>query len=171
MISCCFRALTQYIRNMMKTVYIETTIPSSYFDNRPEPEMVARQHWTRQWWDHMHERYEPYTSVGVLDELNRGNHPNKESKLSLLKDVPLLEITREVIEIADVYIKRFVMPSDPTGDALHLALTTFYKIDFLLTWNCEHLANVNKMPHIRRTNAMLGLWTPEIVTPLSLLEE
>jgi hypothetical protein len=61
------------------------------------------------------------------------------------------------------------MPADPTGDALHLALASHHKCDFLLTWNCLHLANANKFGHIRRINTMLGLFTPTIVTPLELL--
>jgi len=61
------------------------------------------------------------------------------------------------------------MPKDPVGDAMHLALATYYKCDFLLTWNCNHLANANKFGHIERVNAMLGLSTPRLVTPLELL--
>ena len=61
------------------------------------------------------------------------------------------------------------MPADPAGDALHLALASFYKCDFLVTWNCLHLANANKFGHIRRVNTILGLIVPNLVTPLELL--
>jgi hypothetical protein len=60
------------------------------------------------------------------------------------------------------------MPKVAEGDALHLAYASFYKIDFLLTWNCKHLANANKYQHIRIINTRLQLHTPEIVTPLAL---
>ena len=60
------------------------------------------------------------------------------------------------------------MPSKDTRDALHLAFSSVYKIDILLTWNCAHLANVNKKDHIRNINMSLGLFVPEIVTPLEL---
>ena len=63
------------------------------------------------------------------------------------------------------------MPNDPVGDALHLALASYYKCDFLLTWNCRHLANANKFDHIRRINTLLGLFVPSLVTPLELLGE
>ena len=59
------------------------------------------------------------------------------------------------------------MPADPGGDALHLALASYHKCDFLVTWNCQHLANANKFGHIRRVNAMLGLFVPALVTPLA----
>jgi predicted nucleic acid-binding protein len=154
---------------MNQTVYIETTIPSSYCDERPEPEMVARRRWTRLWWDKRRGKYSLFSSVAVKDELRKSSHTSKNAKLALIEGLPLLELTSDVLEIAGVYIERYVMPSDPAGDALHLALATHYKIDVLLTWNCEHLANENKMTHIRRTNALMGLWTPAIVTPLNLL--
>jgi hypothetical protein len=63
------------------------------------------------------------------------------------------------------------MPRVLKGNALHLAYASFYKIDFLLTWNCNHLANANKRKHIRVINARLNLPTPEIVTPLELFSE
>ncbi|MDI6735275.1 MAG: type II toxin-antitoxin system VapC family toxin [bacterium] len=153
----------------MHSIYIETTIPSSYYDNRPEPEMVARQHWTRQWWDGLRSNYRLCASVAVLDELWKKPHPNQAEKILLLDGILLLEVTREVIEVAEVYIRNYVMPADPVGDALHLAIADYHKIDILLTWNCNNLANENKMEHIRRTNAMMGLFTPAIVTPLNLL--
>ncbi|WP_196519639.1 hypothetical protein [Nostoc sp. WHI] len=61
------------------------------------------------------------------------------------------------------------MPKDPLGDALHLALASYHKCDFLLTWNCRHLANANKFGHIRRLNVMLGLFVPTLVTLLELI--
>ena len=154
---------------MKRSVYIETTIPSSYYDERLEPEMVARQHWTRHWWDELRGNYSLCTSAAVLDELKKKWHPNQEKKIALLDNIPLLEITKEVIEIAEVYITNYVMPSDPVGDALHLAVAVYHKVDILLTWNCNNLANENKMQHIRRTNALMGLFTLSIVTPLNLL--
>jgi hypothetical protein len=60
-------------------------------------------------------------------------------------------------------------PADPGGDALHLALASYHRCDFLVTWNCRHLANANKFGHIRRVNVLLGLFVPALVTPLELL--
>lgn len=74
----------------------------------------------------------------------------------------------EVEKAAEVYVKRLLMPNDVEGDAIHLAYASYYKIDFLLTWNCKHLANASKRQHIRAVNALLGLYVPEITTPLEL---
>jgi hypothetical protein len=154
---------------MRQRVYIETTIPSFYYEVRTEPEMIARRNWTRTWWDSQRHAYELVTSAAVLDELEAGAFPNQDQALALLAEVPLVPVEPEIAEIVEAYIQRLVMPQDPTGDALHLALASFYKCDFLLTWNVRHLANANKFVHIRRVNTLLGLFTPTLTTPLELL--
>jgi hypothetical protein len=131
--------------------------------------MIARRNWTRTWWDSRRHGYHLVTSVAVVDELQAGTFPNKDEALTLITDVPLIPVEPAIIEIVETYIQRMVMPRDPTGDALHLALASYHKCDFLLTWNVRHLANANKFAHIRRVNTLLGLFTPTLVTPLELL--
>ena len=156
---------------MRPVVYIETTIPSFYFEPRTEPEMVARREWTRDWWDNHGSNYELLTSEAVVDELERGDFAGREDALALIKDLPLLEIEQAIADTVTAYISHHVMPAEPAGDALHLALASNHKCDFLLTWNCRHLANANKFSHIRRVNGILGLFVPALVTPLELLGE
>ncbi len=151
-------------------VYIETTIPSFYHETRSDTATQARRDWTRQWWDEERQNYELVTSAAVLDEIQNGDYPKKENALALLSEVPLVSIEPEIADIVAVYIEHKVMPGNPLGDALHLALASFHKCEFLLTWNCKHLANANKFGHIRRINALLGLYAPSLVTPLELLE-
>ena len=150
-------------------VYVETSIPSFYQEGRAAPDIVARREWTRLWWDDAPERYELVTSPAVLDELTGGIPERSVQRLALLRDLPLLSIEPAIIEIVQAYIRHKVMPVDPGGDALHLALASYHKCDFLVTWNCRHLANANKFDHIRRVNALLGLFVPALVTPLELL--
>jgi len=156
---------------MSKTVYIETSVPSFFHEARSEPEMVARRAWTRQWWAVAAERYDLVTSPAVVDELERGDYASREHCLKLVEQLELLEITPAVLDVVDTYISRHVMPADPAGDALHLALASVHRCDFLVTWNCRHLANANKFGHIRRVNTLLGLYVPSLVTPLELLED
>ena len=129
----------------------------------------ARRGWTRQWWQTAVARYELATSDAVVDELQNGDYPSREQALALIQGITLLEISPEVAEIVDAYFQHRLMPTDPAGDALHLALASFHKCDFLLTWNCRHLANANKFGQIRRINGLLGLFVPVLVTPLELL--
>jgi predicted nucleic acid-binding protein len=156
---------------MKPTVYIETTIPSFYHSMRSTPEMIAVGQWTRDWWDGESFRYQLVTSRAVLKELEQGEHRNKSEKLAMLRNIPLLAINTPVAEIVEIYIQRKIMPANATGDALHLALASFYNCDYLLTWNCKHIANANKINHIRRVNQLLHLKTPELVTPLELTSE
>jgi predicted nucleic acid-binding protein len=124
--------------SIRQRVYIETTIPSFCYEVRTEPEMIARRNWTRAWWDNRRHAYRPVTSAAVIDELQAGAFPNKEQALALLDDIPLVPVEPAIIEIVETYIQRMVMPRDPTGDALHLALASYHKCDFLLTWNVQH---------------------------------
>ena len=117
------------------------------------------------------ERYTLVTSNPVLDELGRGDYPSKEAALSLARELRLLELSPPVAEIVEAYIRHRLMPEDPAGDALHLALASYHKCEFLVTWNCRHLANANKYGHIRRVNTLLGLYVPVLATPLELLGE
>ena len=154
---------------MRQRVYVETSIPSFYHTLRTDPESVARMHWTRLWWSTHADSSELLSSAAVIAELERGTSEKVQDRLALLSDVELLEISNEVREIVRIYIRRLVMPNDPTGDALHLALASFYHVDVLLTWNCQHLANPNKMQHIRLVNYELGLPMPVLTTPLNYL--
>ncbi len=113
--------------------------------------------------------YALVTSAAVLDELRKGGAHHKQAALDLALAIPLVPIRDEIVEIVRAYVKHKLMPGDPAGDALHLALASFHGCDYLVTWNCRHLANANKFGHIRRINALLGLKTPDLVTPPELL--
>lgn len=150
-------------------IYVETTIPSFYHETRTAPEIAARREWTRQWWSTAAARYELVTSPAVLDELGSGPSDRSGAWLALVADLPVLTVSPAIVEIVQAYIRHKLMPANPAGDALHLALASYHKCDFLVTWNCEHLANANKFGHIRRINTMLGLFVPALVTPMELL--
>jgi predicted nucleic acid-binding protein len=153
----------------MSIYYIETTIPSFYHEVRSEPSMVARRDWTRRWFDFAVASDRIVSSVAVLDELRRGDFSGRDDCLAMLDTIEMLELDDPVFEIVEAYLANKLMPSDPFGDALHLALASYHRCDFLVTWNCLHLANANKFGQIRRINGILGLYTPELVTPMELL--
>ncbi|MBI4614223.1 MAG: type II toxin-antitoxin system VapC family toxin [Planctomycetes bacterium] len=156
---------------MRSVAYVETSVISFYYETRPNLEMAARRKWTRSWWDSAVQRHDLVTGAAVIEELRNGDYPNRDECLALVASLPLLAVEPAVIDIVDTYIHRHVMPADPAGDALHLALASFHRCDFLVTWNCKHLANANKFGHIRTVNALLGLYVPAMVTPLELSEE
>ena len=132
---------------MKPSVYIETSIPSFYYEVRTEPDNIARRDWTRQWWNEHLANYDVYTSEAVIEELEGGVFAGREDALKLIERLPLLDINEPIADIVATYISHHIMPNDPAGDALHLAIASLHKCDFLVTWNCRHLANANKFGH------------------------
>ncbi len=155
----------------MEIVYLETTFFSFYYDERTAPAIVAMRDWTRQFWDERRSEYDLVTSEAVLGELRVGGAYHKGAALKMALTIPLLPAGIEIDGIVQAYVQHKVMPQDPAGDALHLALASFHACDYLVTWNCRHLANANKFGHIREINRQLGLKSPELVTPQELLGE
>ena len=154
---------------MKKTVYLDSTIPSYYFDKRKSLEFEIKI--TNRWWKEESDNYKVYISPETIAELENGNYPNKINILEFANKIVQLKPVEEVEKIAIFYIENHLMPDNIKGDAIHLAYASYYKIDFLLTWNCNHLANANKKQHIKIINGKLGLSTPEIITPLELFTE
>jgi hypothetical protein len=103
----------------------------------------------------------------VILELQQGSSEKTAERLALIAGLELLDINDDVDRIVGTYIARRVMPNDPGGDALHLAVASYYRMGVLLTWNCRHLAKSNKMGHIGVVNRELGLPTPLVTTPLN----
>jgi predicted nucleic acid-binding protein len=151
-------------------IYVETSIPTFYFETRPAVEHRARRKWTREWWELASVRDTLVTSLAALIELERAPQPKSGDGLALLAALPLLESTVEVDDLVTAYLAHKLMPRDAAGDARHLALATFHGCDALATWNCRHIANLSKQAHVRRVNGTLGYATPALVTPLELLE-
>ena len=133
--------------------------------------MVARRNWTREWWKSYRQLFQLRTSEAVLAELGEGDYESRDEAIALLDDVELLALPDQVADIVNVYLDNHLMPRERVGDALHLAIASFHKCDFLLTWNCRHIANANKFEHIRIVNTRLGLFVPALVTPMQLCSE
>ena len=154
---------------MKKTVYLDATIPSYPFDTRESiREYIAV---TKKWWDEESRHFDVCVSEETIAELSQGDYPRQAEILAFVAQLQVLLPNEQILTIARVYLDNYLMPRVFKGDALHLAYAAFYKCDFLLTWNCNHLANANKRQHIRILNARLNLSTPELVTPLELFTE
>ncbi len=156
---------------MIPKVFIETTIPSFYYDTRKGAEVMHCRESTRFWWGIHSERYELFTSRFVLLELSRAPEAKRKNALTLMAGVNVLPEPADLEDVVAFYIDNKLMPADEGGDAVHLAFASLYKMDFLLTWNCEHLANANKARHIMVLNNRLGLFVPIVTTPDLLIPE
>lgn len=155
---------------MRKTVYLDSTIPSYLFDERESIREFIEI--TRRWWKDEKDNFRVVISDATIAEVSDGNHPYKERIIrECISGLEVLLPHDALTEIVRVYTENHLMPGGATGDAVHLAYASFYKADFLMTWNCNHLANANKKQHIAIINARLKLFVPELVTPMELFTE
>lgn len=156
---------------MQSSIYVETSIVS-YLTARPSRDLVraAHQEVTCEWWTGR-ETYELFISQLVLDEASAGDPGAAALRLLALRDLPLLELTPEAVALAQQLVRRAALPPKAAGDALHIALTAVHGVDYLLTWNCTHIANATMRPKIEAICRGAGFEPPVICTPLELVEE
>ena len=156
----------------MQSVYIETSIVS-YLRQNPSaaPDSVQRQDFTQRWWELHRQKYELVTAQYVLDEANTGNKLLVEERLKHLAKIPLLPLSEEIDQLASEIITRAILPADAIIDALHIACAAVNRIDYLLTWNCKHIANAMILPRVFRALDDFGLPFPVICTPEDMIEE
>lgn len=150
---------------MKPIVFIETTIPSFYFETRTSPAFASWAVFTRRWWDVERHKFRLVTSRAVLAEVSRTPGEKGRAMLALLDEVEVYAADPRLAEVVRTYLQNSLMPSDAEGDAAHLASASLVGAEFLLTWNCQHLANPNKVRHIEVVNKRLGLKTPILCTP------
>ena len=157
---------------MKKSVYIETSIPS-YLTARPSRDVraAAWQQITTEWWDAARQDYEIFTSELTMIEAAAGNPDAAERRFAVLREIPELKIDEEVQELAELLISEGGIPTSAEADALHVAVATVHRIDYLLTWNYRHIDNAAKKPIIRSICIGAGYPYPEICTPMELLPE
>jgi predicted nucleic acid-binding protein len=150
----------------MPTLYIETSIVS-YLRQRPSPQVIAaaRQLLTRKWWDEERSNYELVTSQYVLDEASAGDPVLALERLESLDGIPLLPLDPQIAVIANELVSRAILPLQAAIDALHIAMVAYHRVQYLLTWNCTHIANAKILPRIHRVLTDLGYPIPIICTP------
>jgi hypothetical protein len=155
----------------MSSIFIETTIPSYYFETRRDRRTTDWRAQTRLWWDRFAPAYQLVTSEFVIAEYLRAPAVKSAQAARFFSGVAVLPIPKRFEEVVSAYISERVMPAGERGDAAHLAVASLHAVDFVLTWNCRHLANANKARHIRAVNTRLGLTTPIIATPFEVVPE
>ncbi len=138
---------------MKLRVYLETTIPS-YLTAWVSRDLVmaGHQQTAREWWDTRREDFELFVSQFVIDEAGAGDPDAARRRLEILENMPLLDPGDKVHALADELLKRVPLPPKAATDALHIAIATIHGMDFLLTWNCAHIANAALRPSIDATD-------------------
>lgn len=153
---------------MKPRVYLETTIPS-YLTARPSQNVIllANQMATRDWWD-QRVKLELYTSRLVLSECQAGDPEAASQRLAALEGIPLLPETVASADLADAIVRATALPTRALADAMHIAIAACHGIEFLLTWNCTHIANLALRSRIEEVCRAAGFEPPVIGTPTQL---
>jgi len=146
---------------MKLSLYIETSVIGAYLDNG-DP---FRRDITIRWWEHELAEYEVFSSMLVQRELERIAEPHRSGYLNLIRPLKYLDRAEEVAILAEGYIERGIFHRKFIADAIHVALASFHKVDYLVTWNFGHIANVRKQARLRLFNTTAGFFSPVIVTP------
>ena len=115
--------------------------------------------------------YRTVISPLVTSELARLKEPHRGSYLKLIGNLEQVDLTEEAAILAEGYIARGIFHRKYIADALHVAIASFHKIDYLVTWNFGHLANVRRQARIKLFNTAAGFYVPMIVTPEFLVSE
>ena len=156
---------------IMQTVYLETTIPS-YLATKASRDLIvaAHQQVTQDWWQTARGRFELYVSEAVLDEVRAGDPDAIERRLQLIEDLPILALNDDVRILTRHYAKTLGLAGRACADIPHLAYAVSYQMDYLVTWNCSHIANGEMIRRLLKVNSELKRSTPLIVTPEEILE-
>jgi len=155
---------------MAPKVYLETTIPS-YLTALPSRDLVvaAHQQITREWWQGR-ERFELFISQIVLREASGGDAEAASRRMELVQGISVLEVTDEASVLAEELVRRGALPESAAVDALHISVAVVNGLDYILTWNCTHIANATIRGDIERICRSKEYEPPAICTPEELME-
>jgi hypothetical protein len=157
---------------MKSSVYIETTI-ISYLTAWRSPQLIiaAHQEATKDWWDNEPHHFDLFVSEPVIQEASAGDVEAANRRIEAVKGISELQITNEASELAKILIRKGLLPANAGLDALHISIATANGMDYLLTWNCRHIANATLQKSMRAVCEDAGYTLPIICTPLELIEE
>jgi hypothetical protein len=156
---------------MIETVYIETSI-LGYLTARPSRDLVvaaANIEITREWWDTRRNEFQLYSSQAVIKETSQGDAAIASQRLEIVRNLTLLDLNQFVLDLAEQFLRRSNLPAKADVDAVHIAAATVHGMDYLLTWNCKHIANAQIQSKLAEISLSLGYELPILCTPYELL--
>lgn len=154
----------------MLSVYLETTI-ASYLAAHPSRDLIiaAHQQITHDWWLSARDRFELYISDAVLNEIRGGDPDAARRRLAIIDGLPVLQLNEDVRSLVHEYDRRLGLAGRARADLPHFAFAVAYEMDYLVTWNCRHIANGEMIRRLLDANAALRRPTPLVVTPEEIL--
>ena len=155
---------------MKVKIYLETTI-ASYLTARPSRGLIvaAHQQITQEWWETRQQKFDIFISELVVREAGAGDKVAARKRIEALDNIPLLGLNEEVLHLAHELVQGGPVPESAKEDALHIALATVHGMDYILTWNCRHIANAEMRTGVTSICISQGYETPVICTPEELM--
>jgi hypothetical protein len=159
-------------RAIMESVYLETTF-ISYLVARPSRDLLVAGHQqaTQDWWANRRAAFECFVSQVVIEEASAGDPGEAQKRLAMIEELSALEVTTEAEELAQTILSRGALPTIAARDAAHIAVAAVHSVDYLLTWNCKHLANAQITRKIASVCQEMRYPMPLICTPEELMGE
>ncbi len=153
-----------------ETVYIETSI-LGYLTARPSRDIIvaANIEITREWWEFRRSDFQLYSSQAVAKETAKGDAKIASQRLEILGNLSLLDLNQAVLDLAERFLERSNLPAKADVDAVHIAVATVHGMDYLLTWNCKHIANAQIQRKLAETSIDFGYELPILCTANELL--
>ncbi|NET62395.1 MAG: type II toxin-antitoxin system VapC family toxin [Symploca sp. SIO2E6] len=154
----------------METIYIETSI-LGYLTARPSRDVIvaANTQITIEWWDTRRSDFQLYSSQAVVKETSQGDAKIASQRLKIVRSLALLDLNQSVLDLAEQFLGRSNLPAKADVDAIHIAAATVHGMDYLLTWNCKHIANAQIQKKLAQVSFDLGYELPILCTPYELL--
>ena len=158
---------------MLPKVYVETSVISYLVARRNQRDLLvaSNQELTHEWWETRRNSFELCVSAVVLAEAGRGDVTFASARLAIARTLTLVETSESAMELASLLLQRAGLPSNAYEDALHIAIAATTGMDYLLTWNCKHIANGVIIPRVNEVIRRSGFEPPLIYTPQELMEE
>jgi predicted nucleic acid-binding protein len=158
---------------MRPKIYVETSVISYLVARRNQRDLLvaANQELTHEWWENRRASVDLYVSAVVLAEAARGDRELASARAAVSSELILLETTRTAISLADALLEKAAVPRNAYEDALHIAIAASAGMDYLLTWNCKHIANAFMIPRVNGVIRGFGFEPPLICTPQQVMEE
>ena len=156
---------------MEPTVYVETSI-ISYLAARPSRDLItaAHQQVTTHWWATRRPAFRLHISELVVQEVSDGDPDEARQRLALLEGIPAVAVTADALSFARSLVENRILPRPAETDALHIAIAAAAGMEYLLTWNCRHIANAQIRGKIEELARLRGFEPPILCTPEELME-
>src|SRR5436190_11784528 len=153
------------------SIYIETSIVSYLVGwlNQRDLVVAHNQQFTREWWSGKRSGFELFISPVVIDEAKKGEPALAAQRLNYLADLAVLNVTEAARSLSREFLRSAGLPIKAELDALHIAIAALNGMNYLLTWNCTHIANAVTLPLVYNVCRNAGYEPPFVCTPLELL--